>query len=347
MVTTPVYRSWVPVGRTMVAMPWLCVRASAWSYPAVVQLVAANAGLAAARMVITVVAPIAVRRRARGMRGPFAAGRSPQRCHNISTDSTDSICGHPVFIRLSWRTPDEGAAVRSRGHREHARSLRRDRRARTEPVVERPDRRAARGADFFDTVGSFRDERASLLRFAIPPGRRATQGGRMRHGNRRRGTRRAGRGAARLLPGTGDVSLADATGARRVRYHRSFCQGECGARREPGPIQRVSGRRPGVGAARGRPGRLRGQGVLPRLRDSRRSVRRRNRESPDPAGPGSTRGHRVGSGAGRPLTPLSRAWRGGVGQGIGPEAAGTLVTLAAEHRLPDGLNAILNSLGIP
>ena len=68
----------------------------------------------------------------------------------------------------------------------------------------------------------------------------------------------------------------------------AFSAGERHPRRQPGPLQRLHGRRAGLEPGRGRPGRPPGADLLPELPGRRRGVRSRHRQPQDPVRPGDT-----------------------------------------------------------
>src|SRR5437763_5810573 len=86
----------------MVARPWLWVRASAWSEPVVVQVVAADAGPAVNASTASVVAAAAMTVRSRGMGGTLP--QHIDQLNNVNAASRRTLgCRHPDSPRYSRR----------------------------------------------------------------------------------------------------------------------------------------------------------------------------------------------------------------------------------------------------
>jgi len=110
----------------------------------------------------------------------------------------------------------------------------------------------------------------------------------------------AGCSAARLFPGSGDVSLDQAAGLENLSQFTGEGERIRGACRQSGPLQRLSRRRPDLGPGRERSRvRFPDQNVLSALRDCRRRLWRRYRQPQDSLRPGRARRHRIDSALGR------------------------------------------------
>src|SRR2546421_5439002 len=107
----------------MVARPWLWVRASAWSDPVVVQVVAADAGPALSASTASVVAAAAMTVRGRDMRGTLpqridqlnSVNAAARRTFGMSASGQPAVRVQPLACRGARGTGPGGASRRSGG----------------------------------------------------------------------------------------------------------------------------------------------------------------------------------------------------------------------------------------